>query len=137
MAWTSGNFPFGSTLTYTDMNNVYANFAAIAAGSIGAPEIQSDALDSNCVDFASIIDGSITDSSLNCSGGSYQYVPKGVVNLIASAGSASLEYYVNGAWYPYDDITTTQAYQVTSDGSNVRVGGYSGTNTIVYRRFFQ
>jgi hypothetical protein len=37
MAWTALSFSVGQVLTAAQMNNLYANFAAIAAGNSGAP----------------------------------------------------------------------------------------------------
>ena len=56
MAWTSVSFPYGSGLTFTKMNQMYANFAAVAGGLSGAPKITKAAMGSGSVDFNSVID---------------------------------------------------------------------------------
>jgi hypothetical protein len=44
MAWTSLTFAYGSKLTSAKLTQMQANFAAMAAGDAGAPEITKDAL---------------------------------------------------------------------------------------------
>jgi len=45
MAWTSLSFSFGAILTSAQMNQLQANFSAVAAGDSGAPAITEAALD--------------------------------------------------------------------------------------------
>lgn len=44
MTWTSFTFSVGQVLTAAQMNNLYSNFAALAAGDSGAPDIVEAAL---------------------------------------------------------------------------------------------
>ena len=46
MVWTNLTFPYGSKLSSAQMTQLQANFAAMAAGDAGAPEITKDALKS-------------------------------------------------------------------------------------------
>lgn len=47
MAWTSLSFNYGSILTSTKMTQMYDNFAALAAGSSGAPVISATNMSGN------------------------------------------------------------------------------------------
>ena len=137
MTWQTLNWTFGNVLTSQDMNYFYDNFTAMANGDSGAPNIVKAAMSSDSVEFASEIDNSDAESTLNCSSGAYQTVPAGVVNLVCSVGTAAVQLYSNGAWRHVINMSTTFGWQVISDGTNVRVGGYSGTNTVVYREIYQ
>lgn len=57
MAWTNLTFAFGSLLTSTKMTQMYDNFAALAAGDSGAPNV--------IVDGSNITSGAITRAKLS------------------------------------------------------------------------
>jgi len=44
MAWTALTYAFGSLLTSTKMTQLFDNFASLAAGDLGAPDIITNAL---------------------------------------------------------------------------------------------
>lgn len=56
MAWTSLVFSVGQILTAAQMNNLQANFTALAQGLSGAPLIQDAALDAKIIDKDNFID---------------------------------------------------------------------------------
>ena len=124
----------GSNQLFTKLRD---NPEAIATGLTGATRIVKNALASDSVDFANKIDDTKSSGNLDGSASAFTLVPKGVCNLVCSAGSVQLQIYSNGGWRYVGDVNTTTARQVVSDGVNVRVGGYAGTNTCVYYRIFQ
>lgn len=141
MTWTVVTFPYGSTLTNTKMTNMYNNFAALAGAHSGAPKFKKASLDNDSVDFASIIDSTITDGTLTMVGvGATQLIPKGAVLLACTAGAVMVQTYVNAAWRDNWGLSATlnfSAFAVT-DGTNNRTRGVgAGTNTIKYRRIYQ
>ncbi len=56
MAWTALTFSVGQILTAAQMNNLQANFTALAQGLSGAPKIQDAALDTKIVDGENVRD---------------------------------------------------------------------------------
>lgn len=69
MAWTNLSFSYGATLTSPQMNQLQANFAALAAGSAGAPEIQTAALAAGAVDQTVLAANAVGQSELKTSAG--------------------------------------------------------------------
>jgi len=126
----------GSNQLFTKLRD---NPEAIALGLAGATRIVKNALSSDSVDFANKIDDSKSSGTLDCSAGASPIVPKGVCNLNCSVGSARLEVFANGGWHFVRTLSASaqQGWQIISDGASVRVGGFAGTNTVLYYRIFQ
>lgn len=59
MAWTTISFPFGSILTSAKMTQLYDNFAALANGDSGAPNVQTAGIANDAVTGAKIADNAI------------------------------------------------------------------------------
>lgn len=128
----------GSNQLFTKLRD---NPEAIAAGLSGAPRIVKNALASDSVDFATKIDDTKDTGTLDGSALTYQIVPKGVVNLSYNTGALRLEFFVGGAWTFSLTIGNQSGQfvstQVISDGANVRVGGFNGSNICNYHRIFK
>ena len=63
--WTNLSFPFGSTLTSTQMTNLDNNLDALAEGAAGAPAIQLAAMDTNSVDTGQLVNDSVTNAKID------------------------------------------------------------------------
>jgi len=72
MAWTDNSFPFGSILTSSKMTNLQNNFAAMADGDSGAPEITNAALKTSTGNTNGTVTGS---SGTNVSLQDYCFLP--------------------------------------------------------------
>lgn len=62
MAWTALSFSVGQVLTAAQMNNLQANFAAMAANETGAPDITS--IDAVTITNATVTTGNITTANV-------------------------------------------------------------------------
>lgn len=70
MTWTSLTFSVGAVLTAAQMNNLQNNFAAVANGDSGAPNIQTAGLANASVVRAKISTNTASTSGTLFSGGS-------------------------------------------------------------------
>ncbi len=64
MTWTSLSFSFGAVLTSSQMNQLQANFAAMAAGDSGAPEIEEPAMADNSISTRTYVAGSVDQTAM-------------------------------------------------------------------------
>lgn len=97
MAWTTLSFSYGATLTSTQMNQLYANFAAMAAGDSGSPTITATAFvgQSQLKTTISEVSSAVTTNTL-LPGGTYGFYPQTKVSI----GSTVSMYILNSATEP-------------------------------------
>ena len=118
MAWTSLTFSFGAILTSTQMNQLQANFSAIANGDAGAPRIKGAGLSKSVVTSANQAITALT-----------YWVPSNKQLQFLSDSSIGIELYVAGTWRsavggPWGNFLF--------DGTNMRFYNSGGSTAYVY-----
>ena len=129
MAWTALSFSVGQVLTAAQMNNLQANFAAMAAGDVGAPDIEFAAHDFTIATNSS--------QSISSAGTWTPAVGIYMVQDVTSGNSLYqiyMQIYDGGTWRGPTTNTHTQGVIIT-DGTNVRFGLISGTLTFYYHKY--
>lgn len=137
MTWTNFSFSVGQVLTAAQMNNLYSNFAAIAAGDAGAPSIQQAALAANAVgegqiDWASgmgfgfhYLDFSWVDNTQHATGittyttipvnttGTYFKGPATAYRMYIPAGTTNMNIALYGESYDINVTTSVRFYNAS------------------------
>lgn len=128
MAWTNLSFPFGSTLSSTQMTQLDDNFDALAAGSSGAPTIQTAALANGIITNAKLGNGSVTETKLGST------VKPWILLDSASSSGASGSELLEGLSTSYDEyiVVGYNFYSSLAGGSTLVLqpmlsGGGAGT----------
>lgn len=125
MTWTNFSFSVGQILTAAQMNNLYANFAALGAGDSGAPEVDEAAL------------AAAVTAQLVTNGDSHNHVGGDGGPLIAgSLGSGAVDTSdaVAAGVIAQANLKSTlqQSSGAVSDGSSVELTLTGGTYSLAY-----
>lgn len=118
MAWTSLTFSFGAILTSAQMNQLQANFSAIADGDAGAPQIKGAGLSKAIVSSVSQSIASLT-----------YWTPSASQLQFISTSSIGLELYIAGAWR---SATGGPWGSFLFDGTNMRFFNSGASTGYVY-----
>jgi len=118
MAWTSLTFSFGAVLTSTQMNQLQANFSAVANGDAGAPRVKGAGLSKSVVASANQAISALT-----------YWIPSDKQLQFLADVEIQFELYIAGAW---KTLTGGVWGAFLFDGANMRFFNTAGVTRYVY-----
>lgn len=124
MAWTSLSFSVGQVLTAAQMNNLQANFAALAANDTGSPNITK------------ITPAIQTSGTTTIAGSGGTWTPAaGIYAYSITVTNAKLQIYQSGVWR--EEATSETSGILITDGTNTRlINNALADATVYYHKMF-
>lgn len=131
MPWNELSFPYGATLTASDMNALHENFTAICSGSPGAPNFTSNAFPDEIFSDTFLDKSSSGEGSQSIANGADFTFSSAFVYHCAWDANFALQgdLNVNGTW-------RSSRYSCWFGNSRMRVNNNTGALRTLYYRYW-